>query len=62
MVQVTATYQPGDQVQQAPAAPPPVMTVLALGVKGDVECEWYANGVRNSGWFPASSLHLAAKA
>lgn len=37
MVQITATYQPGDQVQQAPAAPPPVMTVLAIGIKGDVE-------------------------
>lgn len=57
MAEVAVTLQAGDQVQQAPAAPPPVMTVFTMGLK-QVECEWYVNGTRNTGWFDVSSLHL----
>lgn len=57
MVEATIVFQAGDQVQQA-AVTPPVMTVMGSGVKGDVECEWFVSGVRNTGWFAPSSLHL----
>lgn len=56
MVEVVANYQVGDNVQQA-VTPPPVMTVIAVGIL-QVQCEWFVNGVRQTGWFSPSTLHL----
>ena len=58
MATVSVTFQPGDRVQQTPAAAPPVMTVIQVGSIGQVECEWYVSGNRNTGWFAVNSLHL----
>lgn len=70
MASVNIIFQPGDQVQVAPPPPPtpePVMTVIAVGAVNlltgtSIECEWYANGQRNSSWFKASDLHLVIPA
>jgi hypothetical protein len=66
---VSTTFAPGDLVAEnpIPVPPPPTMTVVTVG--GDpirtalggglhVECEWFVEGIRHSGWFNASDLHI----
>jgi hypothetical protein len=51
-----------------PPPPPPSPTMTVVTVGGDplraaltglhVECEWFVEGIRHSGWFKAADLHL----
>jgi hypothetical protein len=68
---VSTSFAPGDSVAQNPPPAPvmPTMTVVTVGgdrirsaVTGlDVECEWFVQGIRHSGWFKSSDLHIVAK-